>query len=109
MALHELAGRPAPRSVLANIPRLVSRYYNQKPDVTDRGQRVSFGTSGHRGSSLKSSFNEAHIATISQAICELRASKNITGPLFWASTRTLCPSLHWRQRSRSLPPPASPS
>ncbi len=82
MALHELAGKPAPRSVLANIPRLVSRYYNQKPDVTDRGQRVSFGTSGHRGSSLKSSFNEAHVATISQAICELRASKNITGPLY---------------------------
>ena len=82
MALHELAGRPAPRSVLANIARLVSRYYNQKPDVTDRGQRVSFGTSGHRGSSLKSSFNEAHVATISQAICELRASKNITGPLY---------------------------
>ena len=82
MALHELAGKPAPRSVLANIPRLVSRYYNQKPDVTDRGQRVSFGTSGHRGSSLKSSFNETHVATISQAICELRTSKNITGPLY---------------------------
>jgi phosphoglucomutase len=82
MALHELAGKPAPRSVLANIPRLVSRYYNQKPDVADRGQRVSFGTSGHRGSSLKSNFNEAHVATISRAICELRASKNIAGPLY---------------------------
>jgi len=82
MALHELAGKPAPRSVLANIPRLVTRYYNQRPDVTNRSQRVSFGTSGHRGSSLKSSFNEAHIVAISQAICELRASKNITGPLY---------------------------
>jgi phosphoglucomutase len=82
MALHELAGKPAPRSILANIPRLVSRYYNQKPDAADRSQRVSFGTSGHRGSSLKSSFNEAHIVAISQAICELRTSKNITGPLY---------------------------
>ncbi|NTW35402.1 MAG: phosphoglucomutase, alpha-D-glucose phosphate-specific, partial [Syntrophobacteraceae bacterium] len=61
MALHELAGKPAPRSILANIPRLVAAYYAQKPDPSDAAQRVAFGTSGHRGSSLKNSFNEAHI------------------------------------------------
>jgi phosphoglucomutase len=54
MSVHELAGKPAPRSLLVNIPRLVSAYYTHKPDVSDPAQRVSFGTSGHRGSSLKS-------------------------------------------------------
>ncbi|MBL7180016.1 MAG: phosphoglucomutase (alpha-D-glucose-1,6-bisphosphate-dependent) [Pseudomonadota bacterium] len=82
MTAHELAGKPAPRSLLANIPRLVSAYYTHKPDVSDPAQQVSFGTSGHRGSSLKNSFNEDHILAISQAICDSRKSKNITGPLF---------------------------
>jgi phosphoglucomutase len=82
MQVHELAGKPAPRSVLANIPRLVSAYYTHTPDVSDLAQRVSFGTSGHRGSSLRNSFNEAHILAISRAICEYRRSRTITGPLF---------------------------
>ncbi|MBW1744044.1 MAG: alpha-D-glucose phosphate-specific phosphoglucomutase, partial [Deltaproteobacteria bacterium] len=82
MAVHELAGQPAPKSVLADIPKLISAYHTNKPDVSDPGQQVSFGTSGHRGSSLKNSFNENHILAISQAISEYRASKNITGPLF---------------------------
>ena len=82
MSLHPLAGQPAPRNVLANIPRLVSAYYTHRPDPSDAAQRVSFGTSGHRGSSLKNSFNEAHILAVSQAICEYRASKKIDGPLF---------------------------
>jgi phosphoglucomutase len=82
MTVNELAGKPAPRSMLANIPRLVSAYYTHKPDVSDPAQRVSFGTSGHRGSSLKNSFNEDHILAVSQAICDYRTSKNITGPLF---------------------------
>jgi len=82
MAVHPLAGQIAPADMLANIPRLVSAYYNRKPDVDDPAQQVAFGTSGHRGSSLKSSFNEAHILAISQAICEYRAGQNITGPLF---------------------------
>jgi phosphoglucomutase len=82
MTLHVLAGKPAPRSLLANIPRLVSAYYTHKPDVSDPLQRVSFGTSGHRGSSLKNSFNEDHILAVSQAICDYRTSKNISGPLF---------------------------
>jgi phosphoglucomutase len=82
MAVHELAGKPAPRSLLINVPRLVSAYYTQQPDPTDPSQRVSFGTSGHRGSSLDQSFNEAHILAISQAICEHRKSQNIDGPLY---------------------------
>jgi phosphoglucomutase len=80
--VHELAGKPAPRSLLENIPRLVSAYYTHKPDVSDPEQRVSFGTSGHRGSALKNSFNEHHVLAISQAICEHRKGKGITGPLF---------------------------
>ncbi|UCE81729.1 MAG: alpha-D-glucose phosphate-specific phosphoglucomutase [Deltaproteobacteria bacterium] len=82
MAVHELAGKPAPRSLLANIPRLVRAYYTNKPEVSEPSQRVAFGTSGHRGSSLSNSFNQNHILAISQAICEYRKSKKITGPLF---------------------------
>jgi phosphoglucomutase len=80
--VHELAGKPVPRRLLANIPRLISAYYTYKPDVSNPAHRVAFGTSGHRGSSLRSSFNEDHIQAISQAICEYRKSGNITGPLF---------------------------
>ena len=82
MTVHELAGKPAPRSLLANIPRLMTAYYAQEPDVSDPTQRVAFGTSGHRGSSLKNSFNEEHILAVSQAICDYRKSKKIDGPLF---------------------------
>lgn len=82
MALHPLAGKPAPRSILANIPRLVSAYYTGRPDPAEKGQRVAFGTSGHRGSSLNLAFNEAHILAIAQAICLYRKGQGITGPLF---------------------------
>jgi phosphoglucomutase len=82
MAVHELAGKPAPRSLLANIPRLVTAYYAHRPDVSDPTQRVAFGTSGHRGSSLKNSFNEDHILAVSQALCDYRRSKKIDGPLY---------------------------
>jgi phosphoglucomutase len=82
MEIHELAGKPVPRSMLANIPRLIAAYYTYKPDISDPGQRVAFGTSGHRGSSLKNSFNEAHILAVSQAICEYRRAQKIRGPLF---------------------------
>ncbi|MDX1764622.1 MAG: phosphoglucomutase (alpha-D-glucose-1,6-bisphosphate-dependent), partial [bacterium] len=84
MALHELAGKPAPRSILVNVPRLVTAYYSRRPHVSRREQQVSFGTSGHRGSSFKNSFNEDHILAIAQAICEYRRVKRITGPLFMA-------------------------
>lgn len=82
MALHSLAGRPAPIEILENVPRLIADYYSFSPDVTNLDQRVSFGTSGHRGSSLDHSFNENHILAISQAICEYRLSMGFSGPLF---------------------------
>ncbi len=82
MAVHPLAGKPAPRDILANVPRLVSTYYTEHPDVDDPAQRVAFGTSGHRGSSLKRAFNEQHILAISQAIVEHRTAAGITGPLY---------------------------
>ena len=82
MALSPLAGKPAPRDLLVNIPRLVTSYYTDHPDVSDPAQRVSFGTSGHRGSPFKGSFNEDHILAISQAICEYRKKKGTGGPLF---------------------------
>ena len=80
--IHELAGKRAPHSALANIPRLVSAYYTHTPDVSDPSQRVAFGTSGHRGSSFKNSFNEAHVLAISRAIVEYRLSQGINGPIF---------------------------
>lgn len=82
MALHELAGKPAPREILANIPRLVSSFYALKPDPDQPGQRVSFGTSGHRGSSIDHSFNDDHIAAVCQALADVRAADGIGGPLF---------------------------
>src|SRR5262244_1224891 len=77
-----LAGKPALPSMLVNVPRLVTAYYTGQPDPAVREQRVSFGTSGHRGSAFKNAFNEAHILTISQAICWYRKRQHIAGPLF---------------------------
>ncbi|MFT7586775.1 MAG: phosphoglucomutase [Cellvibrionaceae bacterium] len=82
MSLHPLAGKPVPVELIPNIPRLMSAYYTCKPDVSDPTQRVAFGTSGHRGTSHKGSFNEDHILAISQAIVEYRVSAGISGPLF---------------------------
>jgi phosphoglucomutase len=82
MSVHPLAGQAAPREILINVPRLISAYYTHQPDPADPGQQVAFGTSGHRGSSLNHSFNEAHILAISQAITELRKAQNISGPLY---------------------------
>ena len=82
MSIHELAGKPVPLEYLTNIPRLVSAYYTHKPDPDDPAQRVSFGTSGHRGTSLAASFNENHILATSQALCELRQAQKISGPLY---------------------------
>jgi phosphoglucomutase len=82
MSVHPLAGTPAPRSLLVNIPRLVTDYFVQAPEVKVAGEQVAFGTSGHRGSSFRRSFNESHILATSQAICDYRRAKGITGPLF---------------------------
>ncbi len=80
--LSPLAGKPAPASILIDIPRLITAYYTERPDPTIRSQRVSFGTSGHRGSSFDGSFNESHVLAITQAICAYRKQQNIDGPLF---------------------------
>lgn len=82
MTTSPLAGKPAPKDLLVDLGRLESDYYGRVPDAGDAAQRVAFGTSGHRGSSLRGSFNEAHILAITQAICEYRAGKGIDGPLF---------------------------
>ena len=84
MALHALAGKPAPASLLIDVPRLITAYYTEQPDVSIATQKVSFGTSGHRGSALHSSFNENHILAITQAICEYRKQNGVDGPLFLA-------------------------
>ena len=82
MIISPLAGKSAPVDILVDVPRLVAAYFTNVPDVAVASQRVAFGTSGHRGSSLDTSFNECHVVAISQAICEYRASNSITGPLF---------------------------
>jgi phosphoglucomutase len=79
---HERAGSPAGPEDLVDVARLVTAYYALRPDLDDPGQRVTFGTSGHRGSSLAAAFNDDHIAATSQAICEYRAGQGIDGPLF---------------------------
>ncbi|WP_445281464.1 phosphoglucomutase (alpha-D-glucose-1,6-bisphosphate-dependent) [Streptomyces sp. DSM 118148] len=79
---HERAGRPAGPEDLIDVARLVTAYYALRPDPADPGQRVAFGTSGHRGSSLAAAFNDDHIAATSQAICEYRAAQGTDGPLF---------------------------
>ncbi|MFD4599562.1 phosphoglucomutase (alpha-D-glucose-1,6-bisphosphate-dependent) [Streptomyces sp. NPDC058464] len=79
---HERAGRPAAPEDLVDVARLVTAYYALHPDPSDPGQRVAFGTSGHRGSSLTTAFNEDHIAATSQAICEYRGGQGTDGPLF---------------------------
>jgi len=82
MALHPLAGTVAPKDRLVDVEKLVAAYYSDQPDVSVPEQRVSFGTSGHRGSPLTRSFNEAHILAVSQAICDYRKQAGIDGPLF---------------------------
>ncbi len=82
MAIHPTAGKPVAKDKLIDVAELVSLYYQATPDVFDPDQKVVFGTSGHRGTSLKNSFNEDHIIAIAQAICEYRAGQGIDGPLF---------------------------
>src|SRR6267142_3745839 len=82
MTVSPLAGKPAPESILANIPRLMTEYYALAPDPAVAAQRVTFGTSGHRGTSSGCSFNEEHILAITQAICLYRQRNGIDGPLF---------------------------
>jgi phosphoglucomutase len=82
MKISPLAGKPAPSGILVNVPRLLTAYYTGVPDPSVPEQRVAFGTSGHRGSSLKLAFNEWHILAITQAICLYRKRQKIAGPLY---------------------------
>ena len=82
MPLSPLAGKPAPKDILVDLAKLERDYYERQPDPDNAAEQVSFGTSGHRGSSLRSSFNEAHILAITQAICDYRRTQNIDGPLY---------------------------
>ncbi|MFT5277995.1 MAG: phosphoglucomutase, partial [Granulosicoccus sp.] len=82
MSLHPMAGKLATSNMLVNVARLISDYYSYQPSVEIAQQRVSFGTSGHRGNSSLTSFNDIHIAAISQALADFRVGNNITGPIF---------------------------
>jgi phosphoglucomutase len=82
MAISPLAGKPAPKDMLVDLALLEREYYARRPDVGDPTQMVSFGTSGHRGSALRGSFNEAHILAVTQAICDYRRREGIDGPLY---------------------------
>ncbi len=82
MNANPLAGEPAPQNLLVDLPKLITAYYSESPDPTVAAQRVAFGTSGHRGTSFESSFNEAHVLAMTQAICSHRRQQGITGPLF---------------------------
>ena len=80
--ISQLAGKPAPKDMLVDVARLEREYFECRPDLEDPNQRVSFGTSGHRGSPLHGSFTEAHILAITQAICDYRRAHGTDGPLF---------------------------
>lgn len=82
MEISALAGKPSPQNIITNIPQLITAYYTGLPDINVPAQKVIFGTSGHRGSSLKNSYNENHILAITQAICLFRKANKIEGPLF---------------------------
>ena len=82
MAIHPLAGQPAPLSSLIDVSALISEFHERRPDPADPRQRVAFGTSGHRGTPGNGTFTEAHILAITQAICDYRKGQGIDGPLF---------------------------
>ena len=82
MAVSPLAGKPATQAMLVDLVRLEREYYARQPDVADASQLVSFGTSGHRGTSLDGTFTQAHILAITQAVCDYRRSQGTDGPLF---------------------------
>src|SRR2546428_8362026 len=92
MAVHPLAGKPAPAHMLIDVARLEREYFERKPDPSDPRQLVRFGTSGHRGTSLDGTLTEAHILAIAQAICDHRRARNIDGPLYMGKdTHALSP------------------
>src|SRR2546430_1884998 len=111
MAISPLAGKPAPKDMLVDLARLEREYYACRPDVDDPNQRVSFGTSGHRGSPLHGSFTEAHILAITQAICDYRRGQGTDGPLYVGKdTHALsCPTSRICEISSTWTPSAPPT
>ena len=107
MNAHPLAGQPAPSNILVDVAKLITAYYETKPDPDDPSHRVSFGTSGHRGSSFRRSFNEPHILATTQAIWTTAGPKGSTGRSSSASIHTRCRNLLAGPRSRSSSPTAS--
>ena len=105
--INPLAGKPADPSMLANIPRLVTAYFAGKPDPSVPSQRVAFGTSGHRGSSLNNAFNEAHILPSARRFAITAAPAASTARYSSASTPMRWRSRRWRARSRCSPPTMS--
>ena len=103
MSVHPRAGTPADWRDTVDVPRVVLCYYAGHPDPAVPGQRVAFGTSGHRGSSLLTAFNEDHIVATTQAICEYRREQGSTALSSSAATRTPCPSRRWSARWRCWP------
>ena len=100
MPIPPLAGKPAPAGVLIDIDQLDRAYYERTPELDDPLQLVSFGTSGHRGSSTDGSFTEAHVLSITQAICDYRRAQGIDGPLYMgkdthALSGPACPERSW--------------
>src|SRR3989454_8183889 len=82
MKISPLAGQPPPQAMLLDVAKVVTAYYAEIPDPSVPGQRVAFGTSGHRGSAFEKTFNEWHVLAISEAICRYRRQQGIGGPLF---------------------------
>ena len=100
MALNPQAGKLPQPDQLTDIPALISSYYTFTPDPDIPDQSVSFGTSGHRGSSLHTSFNEAHILAVTQAVCDIRKAEGITGPLFLGKDPHALSEPAWRTARR---------
>ena len=105
MAIHPMAGQPAPASVLIDVTALERAYFEHRPDPGDPRQCVAFGTSGHRGTPGDNRFTEAHILAITKAICDYRRDRGIDDPSSWARTRMPCPArpsgprwTSWRSR-----------
>ena len=107
MALSPSQASRRRKALLIDPARLEREFYGRRPDPADAAQLVSFGTSGHRGSPLKGSFNEAHILAITQAICEYRKGQGITGPLYMGRIRTRSRAPPSARRSRCSPPTGS--
>ena len=100
-AISTSPGKPAPKEMLVDLARLEREYYERRPDLADPNQLVSFGTSGHRGSSLRGTFTEAHILAITQAICDYRRSQGIDGPLYMGKDTHALSGARAAHRARS--------